>query len=144
MSSREIDVAFARTAAHRVGMWNVTAVAAAPARAVDNLELYTRKPIYKQLTPEEKFLILARRWQRESQLLSSTGEMARLESYQRIIRMGQQALPFILRELEREPDYWFIALETIADENPVPVSDRGRIQLMTDAWLRWGRERGHI
>jgi len=144
MSARETDVAFARANQHGIGMWQSTGAAAGTARAADNLELSLREPVYKQLTPEEKFHIFAYRWKRESELLSSTGEMARLESYQRIIQMGQEAIPFLLRELEREPDYWFMALEIISGVNPVANEERGRIRLMADAWLRWGREHDHI
>ena len=95
-------------------------------------------------TIEDKFHRLADRWREESQLMSSSGAMARLESYQSIIRMGGDAIPLILRELEREPNHWFIALETLTGTNPVPNEDRGIINRMADAWLRWGREHRHI
>jgi hypothetical protein len=91
-------------------------------------------------TIEDKFHRLADGWREESQLMSSSGAMARLESYQSIIQMGRVAIPLILRELEREPDHWFIALETITGENPVPNDHRGIVGLMAEDWLRWGRE----
>jgi hypothetical protein len=61
-------------------------------------------------------------------------------AYQQIIGMGVDALPLILRELEREPDHWFWALEAITGENPVPPTDRGRLNEMARAWLRWASE----
>jgi len=47
--------------------------------------------------------------------------MAKLAShhaYQRIIGMGDQAIPLLLRELQREVDLWFWALEAITGEDP--------------------------
>ena len=65
-------------------------------------------------------------------------------AYQSIIRMGPAVVPLILRELQREPDYWFWALTAITGENPVPPEDAGDLDRMTDAWLAQGRARGYL
>ena len=70
--------------------------------------------------------------------------MAMIPEYQQIIGMGKSAIPQILRELERQPHYWFWALEAITRENPVPQEDRGRLNETTSAWLKWGREHGYL
>jgi hypothetical protein len=51
--------------------------------------------------------------------------------------MGEKALPFIYFELQKEPDHWFWALKAITCEDPVPKEQRGNLQLMTIAWLKW-------
>lgn len=94
--------------------------------------------------PEQEFRHLADAWKRESAHLSSITEMAMLASYQRIIGMGPAAVPLILRELEAEPDYWFWALQSITGVDPVPPASRGNLVEMTDAWLQWGRQCGHL
>jgi hypothetical protein len=81
-------------------------------------------------------------WKEQSRYLSNTAQMAMLRPYQQIIGMGMAAVPLILRELQREPDQWFWALECITEENPVPPQDAGRVRAMANAWLRWGIERG--
>lgn len=146
MSARESDIAFVPNNQYRVSMWGLAAVATTTARSPvsEDRQLRRRAPIYKQLTIEDRFRILSQRWKQESQPLSSTSEMARLGSYRQIILMGRQAIPLLLRELQREPDYWFMALEEISGTNPVRDNERGRLQLMADAWLRWGREQGQI
>jgi hypothetical protein len=68
--------------------------------------------------------------------------MAMLRPYQKIIGMGMAAVPLILEELQREPDQWFWALEVITDENPVPPEAAGRVRLMADAWIEWGKRHG--
>jgi hypothetical protein len=90
----------------------------------------------------EKFGCLAARWKAESRFLSNTVQMAMLDSYQRIIGMGEPAVPLLLEALEREPDQWFWALQAITEEDPVPPHARGKVREMARAWIEWGRTRG--
>jgi hypothetical protein len=76
--------------------------------------------------------------------MSNSAQMAMLRPYQKIIGMGRDAVPLILGELQREPDQWFWALEAITDENPVPAEAAGKVRLMAEAWLEWGREHGYL
>lgn len=92
----------------------------------------------------ERFSRLTTEWKSQSRYLSNTAQMAMLAPYQRIIGMGNVAVPLILRELEREPDQWFWALEAITGENPVPPASAGRMREMSDAWIEWGKERGFL
>ncbi|MHC5730400.1 MAG: hypothetical protein ACYTXY_41090, partial [Nostoc sp.] len=64
-------------------------------------------------------------------------------AYQRIIGMGQPVVPLIMRELEREPDHWFWALNAITRVNPVKSEQRGRLQQMAQAWIEWGKANGY-
>jgi hypothetical protein len=97
-----------------------------------------------KLTPEERFRRLASEWKTQSRFMSNTAQMAMLGSYQKIIGMGIVAVPFILGELEREPDQWFWALEAITDENPVPAEDAGNVARMAQAWISWGAKHQFI
>ena len=92
----------------------------------------------------ERFAQLAGEWKEKSRHLSNTAQMAMLKPYQQIIGMGERAVPLILKELQREPDHWFWALEAITQENPVPHEALGRVPEMTDAWIRWGKKQGYI
>jgi hypothetical protein len=91
-----------------------------------------------------KFERLAAIWKKESAVLSSPAEKALLPSYQRVIGMGPVAVPFILEDLQRAPNFWFWALRALTGKNPVPESSRGRVREMAEAWLDWGRRRGLI
>jgi hypothetical protein len=99
-----------------------------------------RKPIE---TIEEKFSRLAVRWKSETGFLSSTAKMAEHPAYQEIISMGDEVVPFILRELETKPDHWFKALRAITGAQPVPAADSGNVPAMAKAWLSWGRKHGY-
>jgi hypothetical protein len=94
--------------------------------------------------PRERFQRLAAEWKEKSRHMSNTAQMAMLRSYQKIIGMGWDAVPFLLEELQREPDQWFWALEAITDENPVPPEVAGKVREMAAAWIEWGKSRGLI
>src|SRR5262249_47475981 len=91
---------------------------------------------------EERFQRLVAEWKQLSRHLSNVAQMAMLKPYQKIIGMGLTAVPLILRELQREPDQWFWALEAITEENPVPPEAMGKVRLMAQAWIEWGIAHG--
>src|SRR5258707_10043848 len=91
----------------------------------------------------QRFVELVDQWKRERGPHSSSAELARHPAYQQIIEMGQEAIPLLLSELEREPDHWFRALYAITGVNPVPAASRGKVREMADAWILWGREQGY-
>jgi hypothetical protein len=89
---------------------------------------------------EDEFRELADIWRRETRgaamLLARVSHWA----YQRIIGMGPEALPLILRELQREPNHWYWALNAISGEDPaegVEGFEEARAR-----WLDWGRAAG--
>ncbi len=90
-----------------------------------------------------KFFQLVKQWKTERGITSSVSDMIKCASYRSIIAMGQEALPLILTQLRREggnPDHWFIALESITGEDPVPESAYGDMVKMAEAWLSWAGE----
>ena len=93
---------------------------------------------------EQRFQRLAAQWKKEARFLSNTAQMALLKPYQRIVGMGMPVVPLVLRELQREPNHWFWALEAITEENPVPPDAAGNVRLTAEAWIEWGRRHGHI
>ncbi|MFB2919181.1 hypothetical protein [Aerosakkonema funiforme] len=100
-------------------------------------------PIVDTADLEATFLELAEQWRRETGMMSLIMKMSMHPAYQRIIGMGQAVVPLILRDLEKEPDHWFWALQAITGANPVKSEQRGRLQQMAQAWLQWGRENGY-
>lgn len=90
---------------------------------------------------EDEFQRLARTWKEETEFQSSLTHIAMHPAYQRIIGMGPDALPLILGDLASNPAPWFWALAAISGDDPVPLSDRGRVDRMAEAWLRWGMRR---
>ena len=92
-----------------------------------------------------EFSQLIQDWHTERGETSSISDMAYCPSYLRIIGMGSDALPLIFAQLRREsndPDHWFVALEAITGEDPVPTHAYGDTAEMSAAWLSWANARG--
>ena len=86
-----------------------------------------------------EFELHANKWKSDTEFLSSVQQTVLHPSYQRIIGMGPDVLPFILRDLEKKPAHWFWALHAITGAEPVPEEDRGRIKRMVQHWLNWAK-----
>ena len=93
---------------------------------------------------EEFFHTARKQWLQERPRGADLAGMIAHPAYQRIIQMGQDAIPLILQELEKRPDHWFPALRAITEANPVPEHAQGNLAKMTDAWLTWGHENGYF
>lgn len=89
---------------------------------------------------EEEFYTLAEDWREATLLQSSLSEITAHPAYRTIIDLGEEVVPLLLRELAVRPSLWFTALREITGVNPVRPEDRGRIDKMARAWLRWGKE----
>jgi hypothetical protein len=102
-----------------------------------------RYPVIETSEIEATFAKLAEQWRSETGMFSVVSRISMHPAYQRIIGMGQPAVPLILSELEREPDHWFWALNAITGANPINVEQRGKIHQMAQAWIEWGKANGY-
>jgi hypothetical protein len=110
----------------------------------DTIEHYF-VPISRQReNPRLRFLELKAEWEAETATMSSLTDIAMHPAYQKIIGMGQTALPLILGELRKKPGHWFWALKSITGEDPTSPEQMGRIEQMAEAWIRWGVQHGHL
>jgi hypothetical protein len=90
----------------------------------------------KQLFHEQ-----AERWRNETGHLSSISRMTSHPSYLRIIGLGREGLPLILKELRERPDHWLVALNAITGEDPTP--DGANFRDAVAAWIKWGETKGY-
>ena len=86
---------------------------------------------------EAQFCTLRDEWVADTRYSSSGIEIINHVAYLRIIAMGMDVVPLILQELRKRIDHWFWALFIIIGHDPVPLEDRGNLEKMRDAWLRW-------
>jgi hypothetical protein len=104
----------------------------------------SRNPNTAREESRERFRRLAEQWKEQSRFLSNVAQIAMLKPYQRIIGMGWDAVPLILEELQREPRQWFWALEAITETDPVPPEAAGKVRVMAQAWIDWGKQQGFL
>jgi hypothetical protein len=95
-------------------------------------------------TLEQRFLEQADIWDRETAYLSSTPKMVLHDSYQTIMAMGPDVVPYLLRDLQISRRSWFWALRHLTHANPVPLEDQGNLDKMIAAWVAWGKREGRI
>ncbi len=93
---------------------------------------------------QARFDALVSQWKDDTRPLSSITAMIRHPAYQEIIGMGQAVVPLLLRELQREPDFWFSALHVLTGENPMLPEHQGKVSEIAADWVQWGKERGYL
>jgi hypothetical protein len=94
------------------------------------------------ITDDALFEFLRLRWQVERRATSSITQMMLMPAYQRIIGMGERAVPLILAQLKKkgdDPDHWGWALHSITGADPVPAEAAGDTVRIAEAWLAWGK-----
>ena len=87
---------------------------------------------------------LANQWEHETAILSNSSKAAQHPAYQEIIKMGQAAVPLILKRMESQGGHWFQALRRITGEDPVDPEDRGNVPATQKSWLDWGKRNGAL
>lgn len=91
---------------------------------------------------EQRFRRLEAEWKADTEFLSDAGKIINHHAFKAIVALGKEVVPLMLHDLERQPSLWVWALPEITGENPVPADDGGNIRRMSEAWLKWGREKG--
>ena len=89
-----------------------------------------------------KFNQLVQEWKHDTRFTSSLTKMITHPSYQAIIGMGREALPFIFSELQQSRDHWLWALRAITQEDPAPKG--ADFDTAVEAWLEWGKRHGYL
>lgn len=107
---------------------------------IDTAEAYA--PTADDQDIDRRFAALAEQWRRETGPYSSISRKVRHPAYQKIIAMGEPAIPLLLREMRERPAHWFTALRAIA-KSP-PPNEGADIGRATATWLKWGQEHGYL
>ena len=90
----------------------------------------------------EKFLRLALQWKKETAVKSILEGVILNPSYQLIIGMGREALPFIFEDLKLSKSYWAHALFAITETDPAPANaNKAQVR---EAWLNWGIQQRYV
>ena len=101
-------------------------------------------PTTKDNETEQRFRRLADEWIQETSHFSDPVRKFMHRAHFKIIGMGERALPFILKEVERMSGHWFVALDAISPVNPVRPEDETSFDRTAKAWIEWGKSEGLI
>jgi hypothetical protein len=90
----------------------------------------------------QAFRRLAAEWHEATRF--DSGPSTEHPAYRGIVALGPDVVPVILDALAGSPDWWFAALRELTGVDPVPHADRGRLRVMAEHWVAWGRSRGLV
>lgn len=95
---------------------------------------------------EQEFNALADEWESETRNTTSPKAIEKHPAIRKIIMLGEDVVPLILRRMEHHPWFWFGPLMELTKEkvDPINPSMYGDMQRMTEAWIEWGIRRGKI
>lgn len=93
---------------------------------------------------ETQFNQLAETWYRETLHSSAYLDKILHPAYQRIIGLGKDVIPLILRELQDAPAEWFWALRALTGEDVATPEMAGKRDEIAKAWIKWGEENEYI
>jgi hypothetical protein len=91
----------------------------------------------------KRFLILKEKWESETLFVSNGSLIISNSAYKNIINIGGMAIPWIFREMKKNDNHWFYALEKITGKNPIKNENIGIISKMKDDWLNWGENNNY-
>jgi len=83
----------------------------------------------------QRFEFLADQFLAATAFTSSTHDIVTNAAHLKIIALGKETIPLIVEKLRNDDGYWFAALESLSDANPVNSEDRGSYDKMKAAWL---------
>jgi hypothetical protein len=92
----------------------------------------------------ERFRRLADEWSMETMHISSASDLINDKRYQKIIDLGWDVVPYLLKDLQTNKRFWFPALAAITGVRPFDTSEINNPRRMTEAWVKWGRWKGLI
>jgi hypothetical protein len=93
-------------------------------------------------TLTEEFPKLVNQWKEETACVSSLTKIYAHPAYQRIMAMGEQGIPYVLKELQKNQGHWFYALKFMAGINISCGMDN--FEDAKAAWLEWGYKNNYI
>jgi len=93
-------------------------------------------------TLEQRFRRLDAIWRKETAYQSSSAKIKSHPAFREVIGMGDAVVPLLLRDLQSSASLWVWALPEITSADPVVPQDQGKIDKMTESWLRWGKDQG--
>ncbi|WP_204103153.1 MULTISPECIES: hypothetical protein [Spirulina sp. CCY15215] len=102
----------------------------------ENLEILNQEAL------QERFDQLKSQWKQDTEMLSSISRIIKHPAYQKIILIGERAIPLILSDLQKESDHWFYALTKLTKTDPVKPEDD--FNQAVEVWLNWGKQQGYI
>lgn len=97
---------------------------------------------HRQVRIGNEFKRLANEWEAETAVYSFVSQKVAHPHYRKIINLGKDVIPYLLRDMRDSPGYWSDALVELTGTDPVP-DDADTLDAVAAAWMKWGRTAGY-
>ena len=84
----------------------------------------------------QRFARLVDEWKRGRGHSSKLTDLVMHPAFQRIIGIGERAVPLLIEEMKERPDHWISALRAITGVDPVPRESWGKLREIAASWDR--------
>jgi hypothetical protein len=99
-------------------------------------------PEHRQARVGKEFKRLASEWEADTAVYSFVSQKVAHPHYRKIINLGKDVIPYLLRDMRDSPGYWSDALVELTSTDPVP-DDAETLDAVASAWVKWGRTAGY-
>lgn len=93
---------------------------------------------------KEYFESLKYLWLEETKYSSNIYLTTNHPAHLTILQLGEQVLPLLIDDLQKNNNHWFITLNKITGVNPVPPEHAGDVEAMRNDWIIWAEENNII
>lgn len=104
--------------------------------------LDARKDLLEQKALKDRFEFLRDAWWEGTKYSSSTNDTVEHPAYQELIAMGDEILPFVLKDLEETNRHWFHLLATVTGQDA--AQGLTKVREAASAWVAWGKKEGYL
>ena len=84
-----------------------------------------------------EFTSLKDKWINETLIVSDPTELYSNENYQKIISLGDDIIPLLIKDMYNFKGDWSYALKKITGDNPVKKESKGKIDEIKKDWIDW-------
>lgn len=110
--------------------------------STEGIYVLRRRYLRPEHEVEQTFRVLADDWEAATMLIASPRIAVVHESYQKIIGLGLQCVPALLRRLAETRRNYFWALGAIT--HAAPAQGITNVPDAVAAWQQWGRDNGYL
>lgn len=94
--------------------------------------------IHQQLEVAAQFEAYYKQWKAETVFESNGRKILENTYYQKIINMGEVAVPLILEKYLQANDHWSYALRNITGISLNEATHKGNLEAIRTDWIEWG------
>jgi len=91
-----------------------------------------------------EFNRIASKIMEDTKYSSNVNDIVNHPEHKKLIEAGDIVIKYILQDIQKEPEHWFLTLYLLTGEIVIKEEHRGIVPKMTEDWVNWGKENGYL